>query len=128
VIDAIRGSTAVGGIQGTDASETRTGPSGGVAVAFGDALAAAGREQGLELSTHALKRLEQRQVDLQSDQLERLRQAMDALAAKGARQSLVMLDQVAYVVNPSARTVVTAMPAGTGTEAIFTKIDSVAIA
>jgi flagellar operon protein len=105
-----------------------TGPAGGIAASFRETLAVAGREQGLELSSHALKRLEQRGVDLQDDQLGRLRKAMDSLAERGGRTSLVMLDQVAYVVHIPTHTVVTAVSSEDGKEAVFTQIDSVAIA
>jgi len=104
------------------------GPAGGVASAFRDALIAAGKDHDLQLSNHAVKRLEQRQIDLQDDQLERLRKAMDSLADRGGRQSLVMLDQVAYVVDIPSHTVVTAVQPGGDREAVFTQIDSVAIA
>ena len=130
-IDKIRGATDLG----VGASERIEGQSPGAAglqstggVAFSDELAAAVRERTIQLSGHAAKRLEQRQIDLGSDQLDRLQRAMDTLAARGGRQSLVMLDNVAYVVNVSSNTVVTAVAPEDGKESIFTKIDSVAIA
>jgi flagellar operon protein len=95
---------------------------------FADELAAAGRESSVNLSGHALRRLEQRQIDLQGDQLERLGRAIDSLAARGGRQSLVMLDQVAYVVHVPSHTVVTAVAPDDRKESVFTQIDSVAIA
>ena len=104
------------------------GGAGGVAAAFREALVAAGREREVQLSSHALTRLEQRRIDLGDDQLDRLRHAMDSLAERGGRQSLVMLDQVAYVVHVPSHTVVTAVAPGAEKEAVFTQIDSVAIA
>lgn len=95
---------------------------------FADELAAAGRESSVNLSGHALRRLEQRQIGLQGDQLERLGRAIDSLAARGGRQSLVMLDQVAYVVHVPSHTVVTAVAPDDRKESVFTQIDSVAIA
>jgi flagellar operon protein len=82
----------------------------------------------MQLSGHALKRLEQRQIGLADDQLDRLRKAMDTLASRGSRQSLVMLDQVAYVVHVPSSTVVTAVAPDAGKESVFTQIDSVVIA
>lgn len=98
------------------------------AVSFADELAAAGRERSVTLSGHALRRLEQRRIELQDDQLERLGRAMDTLAARGGRQSLVMLDRVAYVVHVPSHTVVTAVGPDDRKEAVFTRIDSVVIA
>ncbi len=132
MIQRIPGTEGIGTERVRDASATTTpfatGPSGGIAGSFREALATAGREQGLELSGHALKRLEQRGVELQDDQLERLRKAMDSLAERGGRTSLVMLDEVAYVVHVPTHTVVTAVPSEDSKEAVFTQIDSVAIA
>jgi flagellar operon protein len=98
------------------------------ALSFADQLAAAGRDRSVTLSNHALRRLEQRQIDLQDNQLERLGRAIDTLAARGGRQSLVMLDQVAYVVHVPSHTVVTAVAPEDNKENVFTQIDSVAIA
>jgi flagellar operon protein len=97
-------------------------------VSFADELAAAGRDHSVNLSGHAQRRLEQRQIELPDDKLERLGRAIDSLAARGGRQSLVMLDQVAYVVHVASHTVVTAVAPGERKEAVFTQIDSVAIA
>jgi flagellar operon protein len=75
-----------------------------------------------------MRRLEERQIDIADGQLDRLRSALDSLASKGGRQSLVMVDQVAYVVHVPSATVVTAVAPDEGKEAIFTQIDSVVIA
>jgi flagellar operon protein len=75
-----------------------------------------------------MKRLEQRRIGLDDGQLDRLRKAMDTLAGRGGRQSLVMLDQVAYVVDVPSNTVVTAVAPDAGKESVFTQIDSVVIA
>jgi flagellar operon protein len=102
-------------------------PSGGGA-SFRDALAAAADERSLHISEHALKRVEQRQIPLAGEQLDRLSSALDQLSQRGSRQSLVMLDQVAYVVNAPSRTVVTAVDSNQSKDKVFTQIDSVVIA
>lgn len=98
------------------------------APSFADTLAVAGREHSVTLSGHAMRRIEQRQIGLGDASLERLGKAIDSLAARGGRQSLVMLDQVAYVVHVPSHTVITAVAPGDQKEAVFTKIDSVVIA
>jgi flagellar operon protein len=100
----------------------------GIAGSFQAELAAAAGEHGVSVSGHALQRLEQRQIDLGSDQLDRLNRAMDTLARKGGRQSLVMLDDVAYVVHVPSHTVMTAVRQDAGKENVFTNIDSVVVA
>ena len=95
---------------------------------FRDALSAAANERSLQFSEHALKRVDQRQIPLAGDQLDRLQKAMDTLSQRGSRQSLVMLDQTAYVVHVPSHTVVTAVGSDQSKERVFTQIDSVVIA
>ena len=76
-----------------------------------------------------MKRVEQRQIPMQGDQMDRLSKAMDTLSQRGSRgQSLVMLDQYAYVVHAPSHTAVTAVNPDQSKERVFTKIDSVLIA
>ena len=53
---------------------------------------------------------------------------MESLARRGGKRSVVMLDQIAYVVHVPSQTVVTALKSNAGKEALFTDIDSVVIA
>lgn len=118
------------GIAGVGTGESRS-PAGSQPLqgpAFRDALTAAAEERSLQLSGHAMKRLEQRQIPLESEQLDRLQKAMETLSQRGSRQSLVMLDQVAYVVHVPSHTVVTAVQPDQSKENVFTQIDSVVIA
>ena len=101
-------------------------PSGG--TSFRDALSAAADEHSLSFSEHAMKRVEQRQIPMEGDQMDRLSKAMDTLSQRGSRQSLVMLDQYAYVVHVPSHTVVTAVEPDQSKERVFTQIDSVVIA
>jgi flagellar operon protein len=97
-------------------------------VSFRDALSAAADEHSLQFSEHAAKRVEQRQIPMDGGQMDRLSKAMDTLSQRGSKQSLVMLDQYAYVVHPPSHTVVTAVEPTESKERVFTQIDSVVIA
>lgn len=114
---------AVGG-----SSPRPSGAPGSVAGAFADILRDAGGGNPVSVSGHALRRIEQRGIAPSADHAERLSKAFDTLAAKGGRQSLVMLDDTAYVVRVPERTVVTAVDSGSQKERVFTQIDSVLIA
>ena len=92
---------------------------------FGDVL---NRAQGIQLSRHAQKRIDRRDLDVDPARMTRLNSAIDRAAAKGSRNSVVMLDGLAVVVDVRDRTVVTAMNAQEGKEKVFTNIDSVVIA
>lgn len=85
----------------------------------------------VSFSKHALQRLDKRQIELAPEQSQRLGNAVQAAADKGARQSLVFMDGIAFVVNVSDRTVVTAVNVGSGgggSNTVFTNIDSAVVA
>ena len=112
-------------IEGLGASGVRGGTSG-LAGATTGANGAGGF--GLHFSRHAQKRLEQRGIDIDGARMARLEQAVGQAAAKGSRESLILLDEMALVVSVQNRTVVTAMAQQAGKEQVFTNIDSVVIA
>jgi len=60
--------------------------------------------------------------------MQRLDTAITRAAEKGSRNSVVMLDGLAVVVDVRQRTVVTALNTQQGKERVFTNIDSVVIA
>ena len=96
---------------------------------FAETLATAANGNDLHLSGHALRRIEQRGIGLGQPEFDRLNGAFAQLAGKGGRQSLVLVDQVAYVVHVPSRTVVTAVaPDERNDSNVFTRIDSVVIA
>jgi flagellar operon protein len=84
--------------------------------------------QDVQLSRHAQKRNDRRELGLDGPKLDRLNAAITNAAQKGARQSVVMIDDLAVVVNVRDRTVVTAMNTEGGRQRVFTNIDSVVIA
>lgn len=94
----------------------------------GDAFAAALERSRVTFSGHAQKRMEQRGLDLGPERMARLERAMDRAEAKGSRDSLILLDELALVVSIRNHTVVTAIDQGAGREQVFTNIDSVVIA
>jgi flagellar operon protein len=81
----------------------------------------------IKFSSHAAKRLEARHIELSDFDLEKLTDAIEKAEAKGSKDSLVMMDQTAFIVNIPNRTVITALPVGEGNENIFTNIDSVVV-
>lgn len=104
------------------------------AQAMGDPLPAVQGEaiRPIHFSKHALQRLEKRQIELGPEQNSRLENAVEAAAGKGACQSVVFMDGIAFIVNVQERTVVTALQAeadGSGaSQPIFTNIDSAVLA
>jgi len=84
--------------------------------------------QGVRFSNHALKRLQSRAIDLNSDNVNRLSDAIDKAEKRGGKSSLVVVDDLAFIVNIHNRTVVTALDADQRGEGVFTQIDSVVFA
>jgi len=115
-----------GGIAPTPgiAPAPRSRPADASGPAFADTL---GEQLGVRFSSHAKARLESRGVSFDSGQLQRLGGGIDAAAAKGSREALVMVDQVAMVVAVRNRTVVTALPQDEAGPAVFTNIDTAVI-
>ena len=79
----------------------------------------------LRFSKHANERLASRNIQLSTEQRERLEGGVDRASQKGIRDSLVMVDNMAFIVNVTNRTVITAV--GDGDDKIFTNIDGAII-
>ncbi len=78
----------------------------------------------VKFSNHAIKRLENRSIDLSREEIVELNDAVKQAERKGSRDSLIMFNNKAFIVNIPNKTVVTALPVGEEEE-IFTNIDSV---
>ncbi|WP_375103295.1 TIGR02530 family flagellar biosynthesis protein [Paenibacillus sp. RS8] len=78
----------------------------------------------LKFSNHAAKRLEQRGIELGSRQLDEISSAVDKAAAKGSKESLILMKDLAFIVSVPNRTVVTAMDGNSIKDNVFTQIDS----
>jgi flagellar operon protein len=83
---------------------------------------------GVQFSGHALDRVQRRGIDTSPQTLQRLDGAVQRAAAKGARESVVLLDGTAFVVSVRNKTVITAVDAQSMREHVFTNIDSAVIA
>ena len=77
----------------------------------------------LKFSKHAMGRLADRNIELSDSQLERLQSAAQKAGQKGIRDSLVIMDQLAFIVNVPNQTVVTAMDSTETMDNIFTNIN-----
>jgi flagellar operon protein len=94
---------------------------------FRDVLQSTTSTGGLKFSAHAMQRLASRNITLTQDDVNRMNAMADKAAAKGAKQSLFMMNDVAMVVSIKNRTVITAVDADSMKENVFTNIDSAAI-
>ncbi len=92
---------------------------------FADVLTKA---QPLSFTKHAQNRLENRQIKLSDEGLARLAEAVDKAEKRGGQESLILMDDMAFIVNVKSRMVITAMDATKRGEGVFTQIDSVVLA
>jgi flagellar operon protein len=83
--------------------------------------------QGVKFSQHAQERLNARNIILSATDLANLEGAVNSVAQKGGKESLVMMGDSALVVSIKNRTVVTAMDRTQMKGNVFTNIDSAVI-
>ena len=95
---------------------------------FSDVLADKLDSGSVRFSGHALERLQRRGIQMDAATLDRLNGGVARAAAKGSRDSLVLLDDTAFVVSVRNKTVVTAVDRDHMKEQVFTNIDSAVIA
>lgn len=83
---------------------------------------------GVKFSQHATQRLQTRNINLTSAQMNQLNSAVEKAAQKGARESLILMNNdLALVVSVTNRTVITAMDGANIKDNVFTNIDSAVI-
>lgn len=83
--------------------------------------------EAVKFSKHATNRLSDRKIELTDEQLERLNDGTKKAGAKGIKDSLVLVDQLAFIVNTKSNTVITAMDQTEADENIYTNIDGAVI-
>lgn len=106
-------------------TKTSTAVSG---ESFGDILKrqisdATAAQDGIKFSKHAMQRLESRNISLNESDVARLNSAVDKASQKGVNDSLILMDNMAFIVSIPGKTVVTAMPVDEARENVFTHID-----
>jgi flagellar operon protein len=108
------------------------GPASGDGADFGKALeqaqAQVQAQAHVRFSAHAQQRLDQAAVHLDPQAMNRLEAAVEKAGLKGGKESLILLDDLAFVVSVKNRTVITAVGADRMADNVFTNIDSVVIA
>jgi len=109
----------IGGVDGLKPTPQISTPAG---KSFDEVLR--GELDRLKFSQHAQTRLESRNIQLSGDDVKQLADAVDRASQKGSQDSLVIMKNVAYIVNVKNRTVVTAVDGDNLNENVFTNIDS----
>lgn len=102
------------------AKTQKTGPS-----AFDKMLASQTSE--IKFSSHAQQRMKSRNINFGDQELSLLQNAVKKARDKGARESLILMGDMALVVSIRNSTVITALDGESIKENVFTNIDSAVI-
>lgn len=81
----------------------------------------------VKFSNHAIERMSTRGINFSQVDLERINQAVDKAAAKGAKDSLILMNDSALIVSVKNKTIVTVMDKAQLKENVFTNIDSTVV-
>jgi flagellar operon protein len=84
-------------------------------------------QEHIRFSAHAEQRLKSRDIDLEQADLHKVNQAVEQARAKGSRESLVLMDDLAFVVSVKNNTVITVLDKESFQNNVFTNIDSTVI-
>lgn len=81
----------------------------------------------IKFSSHCQKRLEQNNIQLNTQQMDKLYSAVDKAKAKGSRESCVIMEDMVFIVNIENRIVKTVVDGQRMKDSVFTNIDSAVI-
>lgn len=93
-------------------------------ISFKEALE---KETSLVISKHAQKRLDERNISIQDSKWKEIQMKISEAKTKGIRDSLVVTNNAALIVNVPNNTVITAMNRDEASSQIFTNINGTII-
>lgn len=82
---------------------------------------------GIRFTKHADARLMQRNIRLTDEQMTRLEEGNRKASDKGIKESLVLVDDLAFIVNTDKKMVITAIDQNSSEDNIYTNIDGAVI-
>jgi flagellar operon protein len=81
----------------------------------------------IRFTKHADARLTQRDIRLTDEQMTRLEEGTKKASDKGIKESLVLVDDLAFIVNTDKKMVITAIDQNSSEDNIYTNIDGAVI-
>ncbi len=81
------------------------------------------QEKSVKFSKHAQERLSQRSISLSNTEIDKINTAVEKARAKGVKDSLILMGNLAFIVNIPSKTVVTAVDGENIRDNVFTNID-----
>ena len=113
------------GVQSGQSSQGITKPNSYFADIFNKTLF---QSKEVTFSKHAESRLKTRGIDLTDEQKLKLNDAVNKAGEKNVKDSLIMMDDIAFVVNVKDKNVITALNKEEMKNNVFTNIDGAVIA
>jgi len=89
--------------------------------------AAVEKGNDVKFSGHASERMNLRGINVGFEEVNKLNEAVKRAEEKGSRESLILMNDLAFIVNVKNRTVVTAVDGNSLKDKVFTNIDSTII-
>lgn len=83
--------------------------------------------EGLKFSSHAMSRIRDRSIAMGPELMQKLEKAVDTAAQKGAKESLILSDDAAFIVSVKNKTVITVVDRNQMNGNVFTNIDSTVV-
>lgn len=83
--------------------------------------------EGVKFSNHAIERMRTRGINYSPEDISKLSDAVSRAAAKGSKDSLILMNDSALIVSVKNNTVVTVMDKNALKENVFTNIDSTVV-
>lgn len=96
-------------------------------VSFRDIFESKLKTGEINISKHAQERMLLRKIEIGQVELDGINKAIELASSKGVRDSLVIVNGKAFVINVPTRTIVTAIEEESLKERIFTNIDGAVI-
>lgn len=93
---------------------------------FQDVLSKVNQKE-LKFSKHAIERLKSRNIELTSNDIEKINKAVDKASEKGVKEALILMDNKAFIASIKNKTIITAAVEDQLKENVFTKIDGAVI-
>lgn len=81
------------------------------------------QEKSVKFSKHAQERLSQRSISLSNTEIDKINTAVEKARAKGVKDSLILMGNLAFIVNIPSKTIVTAVDGENIRDNVFTNID-----
>lgn len=113
---------------GNPAAPRPSDPSAEQGRSFSEVLAEQVRaNSNINFSRHAIERVAQRNIPLDTDRIERLNEGFRLASQKGLGETLILIDQTAFIVNAKNNTVITTVSGNDLKGNVFSNIDGTVI-